>query len=130
MAYNIIFSLESLKQADGQPNAAVCTVYNLINMQAKLVGHAIREGNLPDEVIYVDLISDQPETEREKIMEWLAFCDIELPRALRLGNDPIGNDTILAVFDDDAKRAELWRGVGATCFQLSTPPLILLPQAR
>lgn len=127
MSYAIVFSLESLKQEDGQPNAAVCTVYNLINMQAKLVGHAIREGNLPDEVIYIDLISDQAETEREKIMEWLAFCDIEPPRALRLGNDPIGNDAILAVFDDDAKRTETWRAIGATCFQLAEAPRIILP---
>lgn len=126
MAFVIVFSLESLKQEDGQPNPGAASVYNLISLQAKLVGHAIRKGNLSDEVIYVDLITDQPETERAKIMEWLKFCDIELPRALRLGNDPIGTDTVLAVFDDDQKRVDMWREIGATCFQLSVAPRIKL----
>ena len=126
MSNSIIFSLESLKQKDGQPNAGACTVYNLIAIQAKMLGHAIREGGLTDAVIYVDIITDQPEAERAKIMEWLAFCDIESPRALRLDNDPIGDDTILAVFDDNANRVEMWRSVGATCFQLNEAPRIKL----
>lgn len=116
--YVVIFSLESLKQPDGQPNAAVCTVYNLITMQAKMVGHAIQEGGLDDPIPFVEIISDQPETERDKIIEWLKFCDIEVPRALRLADTPIGDYQIMAVFDDDQTRVDLWRSVGATCFQL------------
>lgn len=125
-SYVIIFSLESLKQEDGQPNPGACTIYNMIVVSSQLMGKAIVEGKLSDPIPFVDLITDQPETERAKIMEWLKFCDIELPRALRLGNDPIGTDTVLAVFDDDQKRVDMWRGIGATCFQLSEAPRIKL----
>lgn len=125
-SYVIMFSLESLKQSDGQPNAAVATIYNMICISSQMMGKAIVDGKLPDPIPFVEIITDQPETERTKIVEWLKFCDIELPRTLRLGNDPIGDDTILAVFDDNQTRVEMWRTVGATCFQLNEIPRIKL----
>lgn len=114
--YRIIFSLESLFKPDGQPDAAACTIYNFMCGHAQLVGNAIAEGKLPDAMPYVQIISDQHEAKREQILERLKFNEIMLPQSLLLGNDDIGSDTILAVFDDDPVRMHVWREGGIKCY--------------
>ena len=126
-SYRIIFSLEELLGPDGQPNAPACTLYNMIAGHAQLVSNAIKEGNLPDAAPSVDIISDQAEDQREKILRDLEFFEIMKPRALLLGNDDIGRDPIIAVFDDNATRMKLWREGGIKCYNaapVTTPSLI------
>lgn len=127
-SYVILFDFDALVGENNEPNPAICTVYSMLAMQANLVGHAIREGKLDDAVPHVDLYTDKPEEERTRLMAWLDFNDIMKPRKLRLGQDEIGADTILAVFDGDPHRIKMWRGVGATCFQLTPAPQLVLPR--
>lgn len=125
-SYVIIFDFDALMGENNEPRPEVCTVYSMLAMQANLVGHAIRNGGLDDAIPYVDLIADKPESDRERLMAWLDFNDIMKPRKLRLGQDEIGQDQILAVFDGNPHRAKMWRGAGATCFQLTSAPQIVL----
>lgn len=125
-SYVILFDFDALVGTDNEPNAAVATVYNMVAMQANLVGHAIQDAKLGDAIPYVDLISEKPESERESLMAWLEFNDLMKPRALRLADDEIGADQILAVFDSNQKRIRMWRESGATCFQMTKVPKIAL----
>jgi hypothetical protein len=129
-SYAIVFDLALLEGKNGEPNPVTATIYNMIATQAHLVGHAIKNGKLEDPVPYLDLIADRPETDRAKIIEWLDFNDLQRPRALRLANDDIGNDQILAVFDADPKRIVMWREINVSCFQLEEPPRIALPNLK
>lgn len=126
--YTILFDFDALVGENNEPNTATCTVYSMLAMQANLVGHAIQDGKLDDAIPYVDLIADKPEAERERLMAWLDFNDIMKPRKLRLAQDEIGTDKILAVFDSNASRIRMWRGAGAVCFQLSVAPELVLPR--
>ena len=119
-----------LEGKNGEPNPVTATLYNMISVQAQMTGYAIKEGKLPDATPFVDLIADRPETDRAKIIEWLDFNDLQRPRALRLSNDDIGNDQILAVFDADPKRIVMWRGINVACFQLEEPPRIAIPNLK
>ena len=115
-SYRIIFSLESLFKRDGQPDVGAATIYNFIAGHAQIVGKAIQDASLPDPIPYVDVISEREESERAGIVQKMDFFELMAPRALLLGNDDIGKDTILAVFDDDPERIKLWREIGAKCF--------------
>ena len=126
MNYVILFSLESLIGADGEPDPAAATIYNMVATQARVLGHAIREAKLEDATPFVDIFTDKPESDRIKIMDWLRTNDIDAPRKLRLGLDPIGDDRVLAVFDNVPERIAIWRGAGAMCFEGNVVQKIVL----
>jgi hypothetical protein len=79
MNYCIIFSLECLMTSDNQPIVPACTIYNMITAQAQYIGHAVIAAQTGDRIPFVDIISDQKESERDRIVQWLDFNGLIRP---------------------------------------------------
>jgi hypothetical protein len=114
------------------PGGAV--IYNLIATQARMLGHAIKEGGHDAEIPFVDIITWRPERMRPQTIAWLATCGLIMPRALHMRADDDnrhgeavkldmferhydGKENVLAVFEDNPLVIRVFREIGIHCYQ-------------
>lgn len=124
--YRILFSLESLMDSMGNPRPAAATIYNMIAVQSMMLGRAITDTALEDPIPFVEVFTERPESERQKTSQWLHNNDLVAPRKLLMGSDDIGQEQIMAVFDDHPERVRQWRAAGAVCYQTNEVSLFVL----
>jgi len=135
-SYAIIFEIDGvLMDSKGEAIPSGVVLFNMLVTQAQIIGHALREDDGDHEIPYVDIVTNRPERDRSKMIEWCNGIGMLEPRAIHMREDldmrpphiikqessqniyAGKGEEVLMRFESDPDTVEAFTSLGVSCYQ-------------